>query len=144
MKLSTSFWSHHPEPEHMMEINTTPLIDIMLVLLIMLIITIQQPLHSVKLALPQNTLPAHQARPVLIRIEVDQHNTVSVDGAPMPDTIAIDQAFLEIAKKSPQPELHLQVHPLARYDTMLKLLAQSQRHGLHKLGILENLPISDE
>lgn len=127
----------------MMEINTTPLIDIMLVLLIMLIITIQLPLHSVRLALPEPPLAGQNDLPDIIRIAVDQHNSVSVDGVPLLNPHALDESLIEIAKKTPQPEVHIQVHPHARYDAMLRILAQSQRQGLLKIGILENMPLPD-
>lgn len=124
------------EPEVMMDINTTPLIDVMLVLLIMLIITIPVQLHAVNMDMPQASVAKPPVEPVVIKIEVDAANRVRWNGQTLADREALEARLQEAAREQPQPELHLRVHGKARYDTVAAILAGAQRHGLNKLGIL--------
>jgi biopolymer transport protein ExbD len=123
------------EPEVMMDINTTPLIDVMLVLLIMLIITIPVQLHSVNLDMPQSTTQQNK-KPNVIRIEVDARSLVDWNGKPLADRAALD-ALLEQAKaQEPQPELHIKAQAKAKYEAVAGVLASAQRHGLTRIGIV--------
>ena len=123
------------EPEVMMDINTTPLIDVMLVLLIMLIITIPVQLHSVNLDMPQSTTQQNK-KPNVIRIEVDARSLVNWNGKPLADRAALD-ALLEQAKaQEPQPELHIKAQAKAKYEAVAGVLASAQRHGLTRIGIV--------
>ena len=124
------------EPEVMMDINTTPLIDVMLVLLIMLIITIPAQLHSVNLDMPVNTNVAKKVDPVVIKIDVDASSVVNWNGKPMTTRAELEQKLTEAAALQPQPELHIRSHAKAKYAAVAGVMASAQRLGLTKLGIV--------
>jgi biopolymer transport protein ExbD len=126
------------EGEPMMEINTTPLIDVMLVLLIMFIITLPVMTHAVKLDMPQskNTNPP----PVVIepiQLEVDWDGTVIWNGTPV-QLGALEGYFRVEAAKNPQPEVHVRPNRRANYDTVAKVLALAQRNGMQRIGFVGN------
>jgi biopolymer transport protein ExbD len=120
----------------MMEINTTPLIDVMLVLLIMLIITIPAQLHSVNLDMPVSTPPANKVAPVVIKIDVDAKSVINWNGKPVSDRADLEAKLLAAAAIQPQPELHIRSHPKAKYEAVVLVMASAQRLGLNKLGIV--------
>ena len=124
------------EPEVMMDINTTPLIDVMLVLLIMLIITIPAQLHSVNLDMPVNTNAAKKVDPVVIKIDVDASSVVNWNGKPITSRAELEQKLTEAAAVQPQPELHIRSHGKAKYEAVAGVMASAQRLGLTKLGIV--------
>jgi biopolymer transport protein ExbD len=124
------------EPEVMMDINTTPLIDVMLVLLIMLIITIPVQLHSVNLDMPVATPPVKKLDPVIIKLEVDANDVMYWNGKALAGRADLDAKLQEAANLQPQPELHLRAHAKAHYETVVAVMANAQRLGLNKLGIL--------
>ena len=124
------------EPEVMMDINTTPLIDVMLVLLIMLIITIPAQLHSVNLDMPVNTNVAKKVDPVVIKIDVDASSVVNWNGKPITSRTELEQKLTEAAAVQPQPELHIRSHGKAKYEAVAGVMASAQRLGLTKLGIV--------
>jgi biopolymer transport protein ExbD len=124
------------EPEVMMDINTTPLIDVMLVLLIMLIITIPVQLHSVNLDMPVATPPVKKLDPVIIKLEVDANDVMYWNGKALGGRADLDSKLQEAANLQPQPELHLRAHAKAHYETVVAVMANAQRLGLNKLGIL--------
>ena len=124
------------EPEVMMDINTTPLIDVMLVLLIMLIITIPIQLHSVNLDMPVNTSAAKQTEPVVVKVNVEQNNVINWNGKLLASRAELDQAVAEAAAMNPQPEIHIRSHAKARYEVAASVMAAAQRGGLTKLGIV--------
>lgn len=126
----------HQEPEVMMDINTTPLIDVMLVLLIMLIITIPSQLHSVNLDMP---LPSHapkKADPVVYRVDVDANSVVNLNGKPLASREELELKLKEAALMQPQPEIHIRSHAKAKYEAVAAVMASAQRNGLTKLGIV--------
>ncbi len=127
---------HTNEPEVMMEINTTPLIDVMLVLLIMLIITIPAQLHSVNLDLPVAAPPTKKVEPVVIKIEVDANNQISWNGKALASREELLSKLQEASQREPQPELHVRSHAKAKYETTMAVMANAQRLGLKKLGIV--------
>jgi biopolymer transport protein ExbD len=127
---------HTNEPEVMMEINTTPLIDVMLVLLIMLIITIPAQLHSVNLDLPVAAPPAKKVEPVIIKIEVDANNQIAWNGKALASREELQSKLQEASQREPQPELHVRSHAKAKYETTMAVMANAQRLGLKKLGIV--------
>lgn len=127
---------HTDEPEVMMEINTTPLIDVMLVLLIMLIITIPAQLHSVNLDLPVAAPPKKKEEPVVIKIEVDANNQISWNGKALASREELQSKLQEASQRDPQPELHVRSHAKAKYETTMAVMANAQRLGLKKLGIV--------
>lgn len=123
------------EPEVMLDINTTPLIDVMLVLLIMLIITIPVQLHSINLDMPVGTPPPAK-KPSIVRIDVDTRNVVSWNGKPLADRAALQALLQEAKAQAPQPELHIKAQAKAKYEAVAGVLASAQREGLTKIGIV--------
>jgi len=126
------------EPELMVDINTTPLIDVMLVLLIMLIITIPIQLHAVNLNLPVNTPPTPPTQPEVIEIGIDQAGIVRWNGEPIADLHLLDGKFSVVAKQTVQPELHLRPDGNAPYRTVAAVMASAQRNHATKIGIVGN------
>ena len=124
------------EPEVMMDINTTPLIDVMLVLLIMLIITIPVQLHAVNMDMPQASTSTPPVEPEVVRIEVDAAGTVRWNGQVLQGRQALEDRLQEAARQQPQPELHLRAHAKAKYEVVAAVMAGAQRQGLKKMGIL--------
>ena len=124
------------EPELMMDINTTPLIDVMLVLLIMLIITIPAQLHSVNLDMPVSSLPLKKVDPVVVKIEVDARGVVHWNGQALQGRAELDAKLTQAHAMQPQPELHIKSHAKAKYEVVAGVLASAQRIGLTKLGIV--------
>jgi biopolymer transport protein ExbD len=127
------------EGEPMMDINTTPLIDVMLVLLIMFIITIPIQTHAVKLDLPvdsqQNNPPPID--PVKNKIVIEPTGTVLWNGAPV-NEVQLRQ-YLDITQTmNPIPELHLQPHPQARYEVVDSVLAVTKRANVEAMGFVGN------
>jgi biopolymer transport protein ExbD len=126
------------DDEPMMDINTTPLIDVMLVLLIMFIITLPVMTHAVKLDMPQakNTPPP----PVVIepiQLEIDWDGTIIWNGTPV-QLGALEGYFRVEAAKNPQPEVHVRPNRRAPYDTVAKALALAQRNGMQRIGFVGN------
>jgi len=124
------------EPDVMMDINTTPLIDVMLVLLIMLIITIPVQLHSINLDMPVGTPPPLQKKPNIVRIEIDSRSVVNWNGKALPDRAALEALLSEAKTQEPQPELHIKAQGKAKYEAVAAVLASAQRQGLTKIGIV--------
>jgi len=126
------------EDSSMMDINTTPLIDVMLVLLIMFIITIPVMTHAVKLDMPQAKSVPPLVPPVVINLVVDFDGTILWDGTPVPDESTLLSYLANAAKQDPQPEIHLRPHKRVKYDYVAKVLAASQRLGIRKIGFAGN------
>ncbi len=117
------------EPEVMVDINTTPLIDVMLVLLIMLIITIPIQTHAVKLNMPVGNPPPPLTPPVVHTIEVDFDGTVLWDGDTIPNRDTLESKFRSAAAETIQPEFHLRPNKLV-------VMASAQRNGITKIGLI--------
>ena len=124
------------EPEVMMDINTTPLIDVMLVLLIMLIITIPIQLHSINLDMPTGTPPPALKKPTIVRIEIDARNVVRWNDKTLADRAELDALLQQASQQQPQPEVHIKPQGKAKYEAVAGVLASAQRNGLTKLGIV--------
>jgi biopolymer transport protein ExbD len=124
------------EPEVMMDINTTPLIDVMLVLIIMLIITIPAQLHSVNLDMPVVSSTPPKTDPVVVKIDIEADATLRWNGQILADRQALEAKLAEAAALQPQPELHIRSHAKAKFETTAAVLAGAQRAGLSKLGIV--------
>lgn len=125
--------------EPMMDMNTTPLIDVMLVLLIMFIITLPIPTHAVKVDLPVND-PRNQKPPVdpqKNKIIIDAAGTVSWNGQPV-DEVTLRQYLDQTAAMNPEPELHFQPAPDAKYAKVDETLAVIKRSAVSKLGFIGN------
>jgi len=131
------------EGEPMMDINTTPLIDVMLVLLIMFIITIPIQTHAVKLDLPQNqnnTPPPID--PVKNKVVITATGQVLWNGAPV-DLLTLRQYLDQTQQMNPIPELHLQPEPTARYELVDEVLAVTKRAHVEKMGFVGNEAYAD-
>jgi biopolymer transport protein ExbD len=122
-----------------MELNTTPLIDVMLVLLVMFIITIPMQTHAVKVALP-GTPPPTETRlpdPVINKIAIDARGVVTWNGAPV-DLKTLHTYLDMTTTMTPEPELHVQPAADARYDSVDHVLAVIKRSKVTKLGFVGN------
>jgi biopolymer transport protein ExbD len=125
------------EDEPMMDINMTPLIDVMLVLLIMFIITIPVMTHAVKLDMPRASNAPSNVQPTVINLEIDFDGTVLWNGTPV-DIESLEGYFRREASLDPQPELHIRPSKRARYDVVARVLASAQRNGMRKIGFVGN------
>lgn len=129
------------EDAPMMDINTTPLIDVMLVLLIMFIITIPIQTHAVKMnmPIPSNAAPPPKP-PEIIRIDVDFDGTIGWNGEVLQpdDRAGIESRMAAVAAQPDQPEVHLRPNKLVTYKHVAMILATAQRLGVVKIGIVGN------
>ena len=123
------------DPDVMVDINTTPLIDVMLVLLIMLIITIPIQTHAVKLNMPVGNPPPPTEPPVVITIEVDFDGTVLFNGEQVDDA-TMNARFKQAAAQPVQPEFHLRPNKLVTYKYVAHVMAAAQRDGVTKIGLI--------
>lgn len=128
--------SQSDEPEVMVDMNTTPLIDVMLVLLIMLIITIPVQLHAVNLDIPLPSNAPKTTEPLVMRVDVDESSTIFWNGEPLPNRATLELKLIESARMQPQPEIHIRSKGQAKYEAVAAVLAAAQRNGLNKLGIV--------
>jgi biopolymer transport protein ExbD len=124
------------DPEVMVDVNTTPLIDVMLVLIIMLIITIPIQTHAVKLNMPVGNPPPPLQPPVVHTIEVDFDGTVIWDGDTVPDRPTLEAKFRAAAAEPIQPEFHLRPNKLVTYKHVAGVMASAQRLGITKIGLI--------
>ncbi|MDR1854022.1 MAG: biopolymer transporter ExbD [Azoarcus sp.] len=123
-------------PEVMVDINTTPLIDVMLVLLIMLIVTIPIQLHAVKLDLPQGNPPPPLVEPEVVRINIESDGIVYWNGEAV-ESLAVLEPRLQAAALQPTPpEIHVRPDRAVLYDTVAAVMAAIQRNGLTKVGLV--------
>ena len=125
-----------PMDEPVVDINTTPLIDVMLVLLIMLIITIPVQLHSVNLNMPTGNPPPNAEKPEVLRIDVSPDSRVLWNGEPVAAGEEVEHRMAVEAAKAVQPEVHLRPDRRARYEVVAGVLASAQRSGLTKIGVV--------
>ena len=125
------------EGEVMVEMNTTPLIDVMLVLLVMLIVTLPIQTHAVKLDMPPPHVKPPLNPPTVVNINVDFDGTVEWNGTPV-DMKTLDGYLYQEGQKDPvdQDEIHITADRLAKYDTVAKVMANAQRRGVTKMGIV--------
>ena len=127
------------EPEEIVDINTTPLIDVMLVLLIMFIITIPIQTHAVKMNMPvpNNAAPPPKP-PEIIRIDVDFDGTIGWNGEIVADRADLEARLSRVAAEADQAEVHLRPNKLVTYKVVAMILASAQRLGVIKIGIVGN------
>ena len=126
------------DDEVMVEINTTPLIDVMLVLLIMLIITIPIQTHAVKMNMPIGNPPPQVKQPTIVKLDVDFDGTVYWNGQALPDRPSLEAKLNDIANQTDQPEVHLKPNKLVKYEHVAAVLASAQRLGVTKIGMVGN------
>ncbi len=123
------------EPQVMMEINTTPLIDVMLVLLVMLIITIPIQLHAVNLEMPVGTPPTNLVKPEKVQIDIDERSLVYWQGLPV-TAQELDTNMTAAAAQAVQPEVHLRPNKASQYAVFANVLSSSKRLGLTKIAVI--------
>jgi biopolymer transport protein ExbD len=118
------------------DINTTPLIDVMLVLVIMLILSLPVMNHAVKLDMPNPTLnpPPPPVPPEIIALEIYSDGTMVWNGNTVPDIRTLEGYFQNEAGKDPQPEIHLSPDRRSRYDVTARVLAAAQRNHMKRIG----------
>ncbi|MFT5533100.1 MAG: biopolymer transport protein ExbD [Burkholderiaceae bacterium] len=126
------------EDEPMIEMNMTPLIDVMLVLIIMLIITIPIQNHAINLNMPSGTPPPQTAPPVVVTVDVDFDGTVLWDGVVIPDRATLEAKLQAVANTPTQPEVHLRPNKLVPYKSVAAVMASAQRLGVTKIGMVGN------
>ena len=125
------------EGEALCDINTTPLIDVMLVLLIMFIITIPVMTHAVKLDMPQpNNAPPPDVKPEVIDLEVDFDGAVVWNGTVVPNLSTLEQYLRSESGQEPQKEIHLRPDRRAKYGSVAVVLAAAQRNHMKKIGFV--------
>ena len=123
------------EAEVAPSMNTTPLIDVLLVLLVMLIITIPIQLHSVTLEMPVGAPPANLVKPEKIQIDIDEKSTVYWQGLPV-SAAELDDKMKSLAVFNPQPEVHIRPNKSSQYAVFANVLASSRRMGLTKIAVI--------
>jgi biopolymer transport protein ExbD len=134
MGMNVGTGGNSSEPEVMMDINTTPLIDVMLVLLIMLIITIPIQLHSVQLNMPVGQPPPTQVEPEKVRIDIDATSQVFWNGE-LSDRAALEAKMTSAAAQPTQPVIIIRPDKAAKYEVVAKVLAATQRANLTKMTV---------
>jgi biopolymer transport protein ExbD len=118
--------------------NMTPLIDVMLVLIIMLIITIPIQNHAVNLNMPTSTPSKPLQDPVVITIDVDFDGTVLWNGVAVAGRDELESKLREVAAQPNQPEVHLKPNKLVAYKSVAAVMASAQRLGVTKIGMIGN------
>jgi biopolymer transport protein ExbD len=130
--------SKNADPEPMMEMNMTPLIDVMLVLIIMMIITIPKQMHSVNLNMPVGNPPPPVKPPEVVTIDVDFDGTILWNNTPIPDRATLEQKLANVAAEADQPEVHLRPNKLVEYKVVAGVMSSAQRLGVTKIGMVGN------
>ena len=138
--MSMKLGSDAGDDQPMTEMNTTPLIDVMLVLLVMLIITIPMQLHSVNMNMPKAASAVPKVKPQIIKIDINASHQIVWNGEVLANA-AVLQANLDKASQAStdvdaQPEIHIKPSDTAKYDNVAAVLAAAQRAGLKKIGIV--------
>lgn len=120
----------------LVDMNTTPLIDVMLVLLIMFIITIPIQLHSVNMNMPPASNVKPPVEPEIVKIDINEASQIFWNGTMVADRSELEAKMASAAALATQPEIHLRPNKLAKYAIVAYVMAASQRAGLVKMGIL--------
>ena len=121
----------------MVEINTTPLIDVMLCVLVTIIYSVPMMTHAVKLDMPQvSHTPPIEPKPEAVQLEIDFDGTLVWNGNVVPSLAALEPLLRSAAAQPVQPELHLRPDGRVKYDVVAKVLASAQRNRLKKLGFV--------
>jgi biopolymer transport protein ExbD len=119
----------------MAEINTTPLVDVMLVLLIIFIITAPLLTHSVKVDLPRASSAPVEQKPNALQVGIDAGGRISVDGQPMPFPL-LETRLREAVRRDAKVELHLMADRASRYETVAEIMSAARRAGVGKIGFV--------
>lgn len=124
-----------PDTEMMNEINMTPLVDVMLVLLIVFIITVPVMKHAVHVALPSASAQPLKAKPESIELSVDAQGTAYWNQTPVSEA-ELSARLKQEASRTPQPDLHIRADKAVRYEFVAQVMAQAQQAGLRKIGFV--------
>ena len=132
-----AFGAFNPTRQHQMmsDINVTPMVDVMLVLLVIFILTAPMFTHAIKLELPREQAAAAQATPDMISISIDAAGKVYWNDQPVDDA-ALDEMLAAAAFDGAQPEIALRADRATRYESVAKVMAAAQSHGLTRLGFV--------
>ena len=130
-----AFGTQDDSDEVMNEINMTPLVDVMLVLLIIFIITVPVMQHAVSIDLPRVSNQPENAKPETIRLSVDAAGVYYWNDAPVSDS-ELSLQLQSAANRTPQPELHIRGDRAVRYERVALAIAQAQKAGLRKIGFI--------
>ncbi len=120
----------------MAEINTTPLVDVMLVLLVIFIITAPLLTHAIKLDLPNAAAPAAAEKPETVTLSIDGAGRLFWNDQPLADDAALVERFSAAATRTPQPELHLRADRETRYQRIAQVMSAAQQAGIAKIGFV--------
>ena len=128
------------EDEVVSAINTTPLVDVMLVLLIIFLITIPVVTQSIAMSLPKETNIARQTKPENIEISVSKDGDVFWNAQPVGDSEALFQRLKKVATMTPQPEIHIRGDEKARYESVGRVVFACQRAAIQKISFVTEPP----
>lgn len=123
------------------DVNTTPLIDVMLVLLVMLIMTLPVQTHGVKTESAQS--PDAGPPPPSIHIDIDPDGTVVWNSVPLDDVAALEALFQQESVKDPQAQIQLRPSALASYDVVANVMASAQRNNMQRMGFANVAEFAD-
>ena len=135
MSFGTQDLNVNNDDEVMNEINMTPMVDIMLVLLIIFIITVPVLKHSVNIDLPRASSTAQNTQPQTLRLSVDAQGSYFIDDAQIADA-DLAPKLKAAAEQNPQPELHIRGDKSVRYERVAQAMAAAQQAGLRKIGFI--------
>jgi len=141
MAMNVGSGNPNADPEELIDINTTPLIDVMLVLLVMLIITIPVQTHSVKLDMPDPNAPPppeETTPPPVVELVIDFDGTIYWNDSVVSAPGELEQRFRWAAQQDPQPEFHIRPNALVDYKYVAHVLAAAQRLGVTQIGLVGN------
>jgi biopolymer transport protein ExbD len=127
----------------MCDINTTPLIDVMLVLLVTLIVSLPIMTHAVKLDLPHAPPSQQQKQPEVINLDIDFDGTVVWNGTAISSSQQLESYLRAAAQRNPQPEIHLHPDRRVKYDFVAKVLASAQRNRMARMGFVDTAEFKD-
>jgi len=137
MAIATAAAQDGADSEPIMDINTTPLIDVMLVLLVMLIITIPIQLHTVNLNLPVGAPPPLvDQKPEVLRLDIDAGSTVYWNGTPLAGHDELQSRLQAVAAQPVPPEVHVRPDKDARYERFVAVMVALNHTGLRKMGVV--------
>lgn len=129
-------FNHHRQKESMADINVTPMVDVMLVLLVIFILAAPMFTGSVQLELPKAQAPAAQTAPAAtVTLSIDAKGQVFWNNDPV-EKDALESRLIEAARLDPQPELQLRADKDTRYEVVAQVMAAAQSNGLTKLGFV--------
>jgi biopolymer transport protein ExbD len=128
-------FNHHRQPEAMADINVTPMVDVMLVLLVIFILSAPMFTHAIKLDLPRAQAASTQHQAATVTLAIDAKGKVFWNSVPV-DPAGLESRLTEAARQAPQPELQLRADKNTRYEVVAQVMAAAQSHGLTKLGFV--------